>query len=76
MKLQYISDSNGQTAGVFIPIKDWNELKLKYKGIEQEEMSVPKWHVDVVRERIEGYLANPDQAVDFDRSIDDIETGL
>jgi hypothetical protein len=38
MNLQYISDSKGQTAGVFIPIKEWNELKNKYKGIEFEEI--------------------------------------
>jgi len=34
MSLQFISDSMGQTTGVFIPINEWNELKDKYKGIE------------------------------------------
>ena len=37
MNLQYISDSTGQTTGVFIPIKKWDELKEKYHDIEIED---------------------------------------
>jgi hypothetical protein len=35
MKVQYISDQEGNTVSVVIPIHDWEELKKKYKGIEQ-----------------------------------------
>lgn len=52
MNLQYISDSTGKTTGVFISTKEWNELKIKFKGIEQEEIDIPIWHMDVVRERL------------------------
>ncbi|MBN1927013.1 MAG: hypothetical protein JW798_14365 [Prolixibacteraceae bacterium] len=38
MNLQYISDSNGQTTGVFIPINEWEGLKEKFKGLEDEEL--------------------------------------
>ena len=38
MSLQYISDNKGQTTGVFIPIEEWNNLKNKFKGIEDEEL--------------------------------------
>lgn len=76
MNLQYISDSSGQTTGVFIPIKEWNELKNKYKGIEQEEVDVPEWHKDIVRKRIDDYNKNPNQAMDFDSAMDDIEKEL
>ena len=54
MNLQYISDSTGQTTGVFIPIKEWNELKNKFKGIEQEEITIPDWHTQEVRKRLFG----------------------
>jgi hypothetical protein len=27
--------------GVFIPIKEWNLLKSKFKGIEEEDPGVP-----------------------------------
>lgn len=76
MNLQYISDSKGQTTGVFIPIKEWNELKNKYKGIEQEESKVPEWHKSLVLKRLEDYNKNPRAAMDFDAAIDDIEKEL
>ena len=76
MNLQYISDSKGQTTGVFIPINEWNDLKNKYKNIEQEEISVPEWHKDVVLKRLEDYKQNPDSAMDFDSAMDDIEKEL
>lgn len=76
MSLQFISDSTGQTTGVFIPINEWNELKSKFKGIEQEEIGVPEWHIPIVKERKEHYKANPGQALDFDQAMDDIENSL
>jgi hypothetical protein len=76
MNLQYISDSKGQTTGVFIPINDWNDLKNKYKNIEQEEVNVTEWHKDLVLKRLEDYKQNPDSAMDFDSAVDDIEKEL
>lgn len=76
MNLQYISDSKGKTTGVFIPINEWNKLKSKYKGIEQEEVDIPEWHKYLVRERLADYRKNPDSAKDFDDAMDDIEKEL
>ncbi|MCD4698072.1 MAG: hypothetical protein K8S16_17745 [Bacteroidales bacterium] len=33
MNLQYISDRNGNTISVVIPIRDWEALKQKYTAI-------------------------------------------
>ena len=76
MNLQYISDNTGKTTGVFIPISEWNELKSKYEGIEQEQMGIPAWQMDEVRERLQDYKNEPGQALDFDTAMDDIEKGL
>ena len=76
MNLQYISDSTGKTTGVFIPITEWNELKSKYKGIDQEQIDIPAWQMDEVRKRIDNYKNNPNQALDFDAALDDIEKDL
>ena len=38
MNLQYISDNRGKTTGVFIPIQEWEGLKEKFKGLEEEEL--------------------------------------
>jgi len=72
MNLQFISDSTGETTGVYIPIKEWNELKSKFKGIEQEEIDIPQWHKDIVRQ----HSKDPEQAMDFDMAMDDIEKGV
>lgn len=76
MNLQFISDSTGETTGVYIPIKEWNELKSKFKGIELEEIDVPDWHKDIVRQRLADYRNDPSQAIDFDIAMDDIEKDL
>jgi acyl-CoA synthetase (AMP-forming)/AMP-acid ligase II len=76
MNLQYISDSTGQTMGVFIPINEWNNLKSKYKGIEQEELDIPEWHIKLVQQRLEDYRKNPGSALDFDSALNDIEKEL
>ncbi len=52
MSLQYITDDKGQTTGVFIPIQEWEKLKTKYEGIEEDAYTVPEWQKEIVRERI------------------------
>jgi hypothetical protein len=76
MNLQYISDSKGQTTGVFIPINEWNKLKKKYKEIEEEESNVPSWHKVLVKKRIENFRNEPESALDFETSIAAIEKEL
>ncbi len=76
MNLQYISDSTGKTTGVFIPINEWNNLKNKYKGIDQEELDIPDWHKNIVRERLEEYRKNPGEGLDFDKAMDETEIAL
>jgi len=74
MSLQFISDSKGETTGVFIPINEWNELKTKFKGIEDANLTpVPDWHIDIVRNRMDEYKKHPEQVLDFDAAMDDIE---
>ena len=76
MSLQYISDSNGKTTGIFIPIDEWNEMKKKYNEIEKEEIVIPSWHIDAVRERVVDYNKNPSQVTDLNIALNDIENEL
>ena len=73
MNLQYISDSKGQTTGVFIPIRDWESLKKKYAELEQEEsmmFDVPEWHKEIVRQRLNDYRENPQKVLDWEEVKD------
>jgi hypothetical protein len=72
MNLQYITDSSGQTAGVFIPINEWNELKDKLAKMGALNPNVPEWHQDIVHERLEEYQANS-QVHEFDSAIKEVE---
>lgn len=74
MNLQYISDNAGKTTGVFIPISEWNELKTRYKDIEQ--ITIPDWQVTEARQRLSDYENSPSQALDFNAAMDDIEKNL
>ena len=48
----------------------------KYKGIEQEDMDIPGWHKDIIRQRLEDYQKHPDSALDFDGAMVEIEKEL
>ena len=78
MNLQYISDNKGKTTGVFVPIQDWQYLKNKYKGLENEEQTfdIPEWHKAIIDQRLAAYKSNPTDVIDFDMACDDIEKEL
>ena len=64
MSLQYIVDDKGQTTGVFIPIKEWNNLKSKYEDIEETVYVIPEWQKEIVRERINN--TKPEEYLSWD----------
>ena len=62
MELQYLTDGNGNTTGVFIPIEDWKNMIKKFKSYKTEEAySIPETHQAIVKERIEKYNDNPEE---------------
>ena len=77
MSVQYISDSTGQTTGVFIPIKEWNELKEKYQVIDiEDKTTLHQWQKDIIDERLERIAKGNEEFQDFDTAIDEIEKEL
>jgi len=48
-------------------------LGYKYTEIEEEETSVPKWQQEEVNRRYEDYKNNPEQALDFDNVMNEID---
>lgn len=73
MSLQYITDDKGQTTGVFIPIQEWNSIKSRYQDIDQ---GILDSHKEIIDQRMKDYKQNPDQAMDFDLAMDEIEKDL
>jgi len=42
----------------------------------ENELYIPSWQLDIAIARLEEYDNNPDQAMDFDTAMDEIEVGL
>lgn len=76
MNIQYVSDSSGQTTGVFIPISEWNELRKKLEGIDLGDIDIPQWHIDTVIQRLAAYAQTPQTGLDFDVAMDEIDAEL
>jgi len=74
--MQFISDGEGKTAGVFIPIDEWNKLKERLKELLNEEVNIPEWQIAQVRERMAQYEKGQTHYLDFDSALDEIEKGL
>ena len=78
MRTQVIQDFNGLPTGVFIPIQDWENLKKQYPNIEQLDFNndIPQWHKDILDNRLQDYLENPNDVMDFDTFCDGLEKEL
>lgn len=80
MNLQFIHDNRGNTTGVFISIEEWEQLKAKYTELQKEEVNsvvdLAPWQQQIVEERLSDYYKTPNDVVDFDKTIDDIENAL
>jgi hypothetical protein len=76
--LQFIHDNKGNTTGVFIPIKEWQILKLKYTELQKEESSVElsDWQKNMLEDLLEDYNKNSSQVEDFDAMLKDIATNI
>ena len=76
MSLQFIHDNRGNTTGVFIPIEEWQDLKVKYTDLQKEESKnateLTSWQKDILDERLDDYQKTPNDVVDFDITIANI----
>jgi len=76
MSVQYISDDQGNTTGVFIPIQDWNKLKSKFHGLEEEEFELPTWQKNELNDRMAEYERNPSNTSSFHEAMYELEKEL
>jgi hypothetical protein len=75
MDLQYIHDNKGNTTGVIIPIEEWQMLKEKYDGLQEEELSkpdIPAWQQNLVLDRVN----NPQIPIDAFKMLQELEEDL
>lgn len=61
-----IKDSRFQTFLSFIKTLD-------YVAVSNEELSVPNWQIKEVEKRLKTLEKHPEEAIDFDKTIQNIE---
>ena len=80
MTLKFIHDNRGNTTGVFIPIEEWQTLKIKYTDLQKEEVTnlleLATWQKQILDERLTDYFQSPENVNDFSKTIEDIERTL
>lgn len=53
-----------------------NESGLREPQSPQINDEIPDWHKEIVNERLENYKSNPDDLIDFDKAMDDLDKKL
>jgi len=55
MSLQIIQNEKGKPTGVFIPIKEWKQMKAKYKDLKnwEEQEQTEEEILDNIRQAVE-----------------------
>jgi hypothetical protein len=80
MTLQFIHDNKGNTTGVFIPIEEWQSLKTKYSELQIEEVENvtehSQWQRQLLDQRLNEYYAHPEDLLDFNKTLDDLDKSL
>lgn len=61
MALNYVSDHNGKTIAVQIPIEDWKILMEQYPDLEILQDSLPQWQKDLLDKRLKSIADNPER---------------
>lgn len=69
MKLQVLQDNFGNKMGVYVPMEDWDLIKINYPDIEMLEKELPQWQKDVIDARLAD-LNNPDKFKSIEHLFD------
>jgi len=76
MRTQIIQDHNGLPTGVFIPIEDWENIKMKYPDIDKINQDIPQWQKDILDKRLDDYKNNPDNFKPIEELFDILDQDI
>ncbi|MFT6963532.1 MAG: hypothetical protein ACJAWV_003269 [Flammeovirgaceae bacterium] len=71
MSIQYISDQDGKTTGVIVPIDEWNELIS-----ELENSPIPTWQWEKIMESKKLMDKNSQLGTEIGLAISEVEKEL
>ncbi len=65
MSVNYVSDNNGATIAIQIPIDDWKRIKDKYPDIDTPGDDIPAWQIKMMKERLKIIESDPESVQDI-----------
>ncbi len=65
MSVNYVSDNNGATIAIQIPIEDWKRIKNKYPDIDDLNGNVPEWQMKMMEQRLKEIEKDPQSVQDI-----------
>lgn len=76
--LQYVSNEKGKKTAVIIPIDRWEKLIKKYADLENDLAldEIPEWHKEIIDNRLQDYLQNPENVTSLEELSKEIESEL
>ena len=61
MPVNYVSDSNGATIAVQIPIDEWKRIKSKYPDVDDLDNQLPEWQKELIDTRLQLIAEYPER---------------
>jgi len=72
LQTQVLKDSRGIPMGVFIPMKDWENVKAQYPDIDGFDSEIPQWERDFIDKRLETVKRNPERLLPIETLFQDL----
>lgn len=76
MSLNYVSDNNGATIAIQIPIEDWKRIKNKYPDIDDPNNDVPEWQMKLMEKRLKEIEKDPLSVQDISGLFEELDKEL
>lgn len=71
---QYISDNQGNIVSAIIPIEAYKHFLEVINNASNENPTVPEWHLQALKERLENYNKGEDPESDLDDFMASMQT--
>ncbi len=71
---QYISDNQGKIVSAIIPIEAYKHFLEVINETNSQNASVPEWHLQALKERLESYNRGEDPESDLDEFMASMQT--
>ncbi len=73
MPVNYVSDSQGETIAIQIPISDWKKIKNKYPDVDDLNHDLPQWQKDLIDRRLKAIDEDPDSIKDIEGLFEELD---